>query len=61
MDVSLGIASQRVREFLVQAYVRGSVSCGTAVNAELEGSTSVFTKVFEFYVPAALVENSRGA
>ena len=48
MDVSMGLASERVREFLVQAYVRGSVSCGTAANAELEGSTSVFTKEREF-------------
>lgn len=43
-DVSMGIASNRVREFLVNAYVRGAQSCGTADHAQLEGSTSVFTK-----------------
>ena len=42
-DVSMGVPSERVRRFLVQAYVRGA-SCGTADNAELEGSTSIFTK-----------------
>ena len=44
MDVSMGVASDRVKRFLIQAYVKGMLSCGTAENAELEGSTSVFTK-----------------
>ena len=41
MDVSMGKPTQRVRDFLIKAYERGAVSCGTAKNAELEGSTSV--------------------
>ena len=44
MDVSMGVASDRVKRFLIQAYVKGMISCGTAANCELEGSTSVFTK-----------------
>lgn len=44
MDVSMGVASDRVRNFIIQAYVRGMHICGTADNAQLEGSTSVFTK-----------------
>ena len=44
MDVSMGIASQRVRTFVVNAYVKGALTCGCAENAELEGSTSIFTK-----------------
>jgi hypothetical protein len=43
MDISLGIASERCRKFICDAYVRGA-SCPTAASAELEGSTSVFTK-----------------
>ena len=42
-DISWGMATQRVREFIVQAYVKGA-DCGTAERSELEGSTSVFTK-----------------
>ena len=45
MDVSMGVASDRVRQFIIRAYVKGMLSCGgTANNCELEGSTSVFTK-----------------
>ena len=36
----MGIASERVRKFIVQAYVRGMLYCGTAEHAELEGNTS---------------------
>lgn len=43
-DVSMGIPSQRVRNFIVEAFVKGARSCGNADHAELEGSTSVFTK-----------------
>ena len=42
-DIAHGICSQRVREFLVQAYVRGA-RCTTAEENPLEGSTAVFTK-----------------
>ena len=41
-DVSMGIASERTRTFLTQAYVRGALHCATADHAELEGNTSVF-------------------
>ena len=45
MDVSMGIASDRVKNFIVRAYVKGMLSCGgTANKCELEGNTSVFTK-----------------
>jgi len=44
MDISMGVPSERVKEFLVQSYVRGAMNCRTADKAELEGSTSVFTK-----------------
>ena len=40
-DVSMGVASQRVRKFLADSYVRGTLNCATADNAELEGNTSV--------------------
>ncbi len=40
MDVSMGVASERVRKFITQAYVRGMLHCGTAEHAELEGNTS---------------------
>ena len=43
-DVSMGLASERTRRFIAQAYVRGTLYCGTADNAELEGNTAVFTK-----------------
>ena len=42
-DISMGIASERVRVFLIDAYVRGAPR-GSAEKAELEGSTAVFTK-----------------
>ena len=44
MDVSMGSATDRVKQFVIRAYVKGMLSCGTAANCELEGSTSVFTK-----------------
>ncbi len=42
MDVSMGKASDRVREFIIRAYVKGmDGSCkGTAENCDFEGSTS---------------------
>ena len=42
----MGRASDRVREFIIRAYVKGmDDSCeGTAENCDFEGSTSVFTK-----------------
>ena len=42
-DVSWGEATQRVRDFVVNAYVRGA-SIGCADRTEFEGNTSVFTK-----------------
>ena len=42
-DVSWGEATQRVRDFVVNAYVRGA-SIGCANRTELEGNTNVFTK-----------------
>ncbi len=42
-DISWGTATERVRDFIIGAYVKGAV-CGTAERSELEGSTSVFTK-----------------
>ena len=44
MDVSMGLATDRVRRFLIQAYVKGMMSCGTADSCDFEGSTAVFTK-----------------
>ena len=45
MDVSLGVASDAVKSFIIRAYVKGMLSCGgTAANCNLEGNTSVFTK-----------------
>ena len=43
-DISWGRASPRVRKFVVDAFVKGAKSCGSAERAELEGSTSVFAK-----------------
>ena len=43
-DISWGRATKRVRRFIVDAYVKGSKTCGSAERAELEGSTSVFPK-----------------
>ena len=43
MNISEGKATQRVRDFIVNAYVRGALSCGGKVeNVGLEGSTAVF-------------------
>jgi len=42
-DISWGRTTERVRAFMIQAYVRGA-EIGCAERAELEGSTSVFTK-----------------
>ena len=42
-DISWGKMSERVKAFVVEAYVRGA-GIGCAERAELEGSTSVFTK-----------------
>ena len=44
MDVSMGIASERVKKFIIRAYVRGALSANTAEETELEGNTAVFTK-----------------
>ena len=45
MNIGEGKASQRVRDFIVNAYVRGAISCGGSIeNAGIEGSTAVFTK-----------------
>ena len=42
-DISWGIDSDRVRRFVIDAYVRGAaVAC--ANNADVEGNTAVFTK-----------------
>jgi len=42
-DISMGLASNRVVNFVIQAYVRGA-RIGCAENAEFEGNTAVFTK-----------------
>jgi len=44
MDVSMGVASGRVRKFIVQAYVKGTLYCANADHVDFEGNTSVFTK-----------------
>ena len=44
MDVSIGVASDIVKQFIIQSYVKGMISCGTAKNSDLEGNTAVFTK-----------------
>ena len=44
MDVSMGSATDRIRKFVIEAYVKGMMSCGTAEKCEYEGSTAVFTK-----------------
>jgi hypothetical protein len=43
-DISWGWPSHIVRQFIVDAYVKGARTCGSAEHAELEGSTSVFAK-----------------
>ena len=42
-DISMGVASNEVRSFLIDAYTRGA-RIGNAENVPFEGSTSVFTK-----------------
>ena len=42
-DISMGVASNEVRSFLIEAYVRGA-RVGNAENVSFEGSTAVFTK-----------------
>ena len=42
-DVSRGEGSNRVKQFIVSAYVRGA-ACGRAEQCEFEGSTAIFTK-----------------
>ena len=42
-DISWGRMTERVKAFVIEAYVRGA-EVGCAERAELEGSTSVFTK-----------------
>ena len=42
-DISWGEATPRVRDFFVQAYVRGAAD-GCAERVEFDGATSVFTK-----------------
>ena len=42
-DIAHGVCSDRVREFIVDAYVRGA-RAPTAEDSQLEGSTAVFTK-----------------
>ena len=41
-DISMGIPSDEVRSFLVEAYVRGAMKGSD--NVPFEGSTSVFSK-----------------
>jgi hypothetical protein len=41
-DIAWGRPTERVRKFMIEAYVRGA--CDTSDNTEFEGSTSVFTK-----------------
>ena len=43
-DISWGWPSKIVRRFIIEAYVKGARTCGSAEHAELEGSTSVFAK-----------------
>ena len=42
-DISWGLATNRVREFVVEAYVRGA-RAGSAAKVDFEGNTVVFTK-----------------
>ena len=42
-DISWGEATQRVRDFFVQAYVRGA-PIGCAERVEFDGTTAIFTK-----------------
>ncbi len=47
-DISMGVPSDVVRRFLVRAYVKGMLGCGTAENCNLEGNTTIFTKRLRF-------------
>ena len=42
-DISYGRSTSRVRDFIIQAFVKGA-RCGNAHHCELEGSTAVFSK-----------------
>ena len=42
-DISMGVASNEVRQFVIDAYTRGA-KVGNAENAEFEGNTAVMTK-----------------
>ena len=42
-DISMGIASNVVRQFVIDAYVKGA-RIGCAENCDFEGSTTVMTK-----------------
>jgi len=42
-DISMGIASNVVRQFVIDSFVRGA-RIGCAENCDFEGSTSVMTK-----------------
>ena len=42
-DISMGITSNEVRQFFIEAYARGA-KIGNAENAEFEGNTAVMTK-----------------
>ena len=42
-DVAVGDPTERVKKFVIEAYVRGA-SVGCAENTDFDGSTSVFTK-----------------
>ena len=44
VDISWGWPSNLVRRFIIEAYVKGARTCGSAENAELEGSTSVYLR-----------------
>ncbi len=47
LNISEGKATRRVRDFIVEAYVRGATSCGGRVeNVGFEGSTAVSWGVF---------------
>ena len=41
MNISEGKATKRVRDFIVQAYVRGALSCGGSLSAELAPALSL--------------------
>ena len=43
-DVAWGDTTERVRDFIIECYVRGAQVGGCAERAEYEGNTAVFTK-----------------